>query len=370
MTINRLGVLVNHCAPFHVGGSEKVVQQITESMHDDFGMECHVISKYATRQEELNGIHIHKQSMGDDNLVSQLNGLDLDHILTYSDSCYAWPTIVRKADKIHGSKSVALVGMNYMRSHGDIGQIFASKKNRFTTITHSDNYIDYTTCQSLGIPVKVIPNAINLQEFEDQKFSFREKHGIKTEKMILCVSNFFPGKGQEHLYHILQKLERKGHDFTVVFISTKVNFAPAESLYQRYGRMLKKASFKHVMLRNIPRSDTVQAFREADVFAFPSQVEVAPLVVLECMACSLPWVSLNVGNTSTLEGGLIVESKKKVQGRWHYSTEIYDEFTDCLDSLLTTKHLRTSLGSEGRRHIVEKYDWDKIKHDYKEVFCA
>ena len=39
----KLGVLVNHCAPFHVGGSEKVVQQITESMTQDFGMVCHAL---------------------------------------------------------------------------------------------------------------------------------------------------------------------------------------------------------------------------------------------------------------------------------------------------------------------------------------
>jgi len=366
----KLGVAVNHCAPYHTGGSEKVVQQITESMHHDFGMDCHVISKYVPRNETYNGVHIHKLKGGETGLVNQVKDLGLDHLFVYSDSFVGWSSIVRNAEQIPCSKSIALVGMNYMRMHGDIGRMFANKKRHFTTITHSDNYLDYETCKKLDVPVKVIPNAIDLKEFEVESPSFRERYGIDTEHMILCVSNFFPGKGQEHLYHILQKLADRGHDFTAVYISTTTNFQPAEVMRTRHNRMLAKARFKSKALNNIPRSDVIEAFKQADVFAFPSQIEVAPLVVLECMANNLPWVALNVGNVEELDGGFIVKATKKVQGKWHYTTTLYDEFTDCLDNLLSSKAMRIGVGVEGKRMMLERFNWDTIKHEYKDVFNA
>ena len=296
----RLVVGVNHAAPFHVGGSEKVVQQITESMTSDFDMDCHVITRFANKSVTHNGVHVEPMKDDSQQFINQVNALKPDHFLVYSDSFHHWPTVVRQAEAFKCSKSVALVGMNHMRSREELFRLFRRKHEQFTVITHSDNYLDFKQCNSFDIPVRVIPNAIDMSEFEDHGFSFREKYKIpSSKKIILCVSNFFPGKGQEHLLHILKKLKNKGHDFVAVFICTPVNFRPAEVMRQRFSQQIKRAGFDYKILVSIPREDTTQAFLEADVFAFPSQIEVAPLVMLESMAAGLPLVAIAEFTTSS-----------------------------------------------------------------------
>jgi glycosyltransferase involved in cell wall biosynthesis len=366
----RLVVGVNHAAPHHVGGSEKVVQQIVESMRTDYGIDCHVLSKFAKGKVVHNGVNVEKTRDGDLNFLSQLKSLKPDHFHVYSDSFVYWPTVLRHSTEIEADKSVVLVGMNCMRSHPDLARIFKNKQNEFKTVTHSSNYLDYQACEGLGITPTVIHNAIDLNEFKDQGFSFREKHKIQTEHIILCVSNFFPGKAQEHLDHILRKLAERRKDFTAVFICSTVNYQPANALRMKHAQILGRNAYPSRLLVDISRQETVQAFREASIFAFPSQIEVAPLVVLESMAVGLPWVALNVGNVPTLSGGFIVNGESKSRGMWQYTPKMYQEFTDRLDEMLGNKELRKKIGDEGQNRILADYDWKQIRRQYYKLFTG
>lgn len=369
MKPKRLVVCVNHAAPFHVGGSEKVVQQVTESMTQDYGMECIVLAKWADRETVKNGVRIMPHMKTERLFMEQLRTLKPDHTFVYSDSFLMWPALVRHPETIPGKKSIALVGMNHMRAHGDTFASFQRNHEHFQVITHSDDYLDYTTCESMDIPVEVIRNAVDLNEFKPQGFSFREMYNIpKDKKLILCVSNFFPGKGQEHLHHILTQVNSQVPNIHACFISTNVNFAPAETLRRRHDMMRRKAKYSSISLKNISRQETIQAFFESDVFAFPSQTEVAPLVVLECMAAGLPYVSLNVGNVPSLAGGIVCRSNKKQRGQLQYSTPVYKAFSDGLTSILTDNDLRNQLSRDGKELMLRDYDWSKIKEQYRDVF--
>jgi glycosyltransferase involved in cell wall biosynthesis len=256
-----------------------------------------------------------------------------------------------------------------MRNHADTLSSLQKNLDEFTVITHSDDYIDYKTCESMDIPVAVIPNAIDFNEFKDQGFSFRDKYQIpRDKKLVLNVSNFFPGKGQEHLHHMLQQLHAKQKDLFACFISSRVNFTMAENLKRRHDMILRRSKFPSKSLRDIPREDTIQAFFEADVFAFPSQTEVAPLVILECMAAGLPYASLNVGNVPSLTGGLVAESKQIKQGKLQYSTPVYESFTNNLNRILSDDELHRKLSSDGKQRILDIHDWSKVKEQYRNVF--
>ena len=364
----RLVVAVNHCSPFFVGGSERVVQQITESMHNDYGMECHVLSTFATSNLVSNGIHVWRISNSAD-FINQINKLRPDHFHVYSDSFTLWPDILRKSKDIRGSKSIALVGMNQMRSRTDLMSIFRENHKEFSVITHSDDYLDYQTCKGLDIPATVIPNAVDMKEFGPQPEGFKKKYGIR-KKMILCVSNFYPGKGQEHLFMMLKNLHASYNDFTIVFICTTVNFQPAAVLRMRLQQNLAKAPFESKLLIDIPRSETLQAFKEADVFAFPSQVEVAPLVLLEAMAAGLPWVALDVGNAKSLDGGYVVAGEKKKEGKWMYSPPMYEKFQSRLYDLLVDDSLRRQVGEQGKQRVLRDFDWEIVKTKYHKIFSG
>lgn len=367
----KLLACVNHAAPFHTGGSEKVIQQVTESMSRDFGADCTVLTVFANKTIVHNGVTVAPIAAKPQNFIDQVNGLKPDHVFVYSDFFRHWPIMLNNPKAIKAPKSIALVGMNYMRARTEELAKFEKNAKHFKVITHSNDYKDYQVCKSISITPRVIHNAIDFNEFTDRKSSFRQKYGIPTDKkLILCVSNFFPGKGQEHLHHILNQMGKKRDDFFALFISSRVNHNIAETLYKRHTLMLRRASYPAMSLRDLQREEVVQSFFESDVFAFPSQTEVAPLVALECMAAKLPYVSLNVGNVRSLAGGVICESQKIERGMLKYDNRVYADFERALHDLLDDDSLRYRLGGEGNQLIVDQYNWEKVKFEYKDVFTS
>ena len=365
----NLAIGVNHCVPYFVGGSERVVQQITDSMSREYGMKCHVFSPFAAGDTIHNGVHVWKPKTADE-MLFKIRSLKIDHFHIYSDYFMAWADILRKSEMYKCDKSISLVGMNNMRERLELMSLFKQKHKQFKVVTHSSDYLDYQSCNDLKIPVTVIPNAIDLSEFKDKGFSFREKYKITTSKIVLCVSNFYPGKGQEHLVKILSSLSKRFDDFTAVFICTTVNFAPAKTLRANLSQYLSTAPFPSKMLVDISREDTLQAFAESDVFAFSSQIEVAPLVVLESMAAKLPYVSLDVGNVSSLAGGIVVKGDSKVEGKWQYTPRVFSEFEEALFLLLTNKQKCLELSSAGRKRIEAEFNWENSKKMYYKLFTG
>ena len=259
--------------------------------------------------------------------------------------------------------------MNHMRENASSRKAFFSQKEKIGVITHSDSYADYKTCQDAGIEPAVIANGVSLREFEDCEIDFRKKYAIETPGLVVCVSNFFPGKGQDHLVKALDRLSKRREDFSAVFVSTRVNFPYAQTISANVQRSLSRLRTSSRFLVDIPRSDVVAAFRAATVFAFPSQKEVAPIVVLESMAASAPWIAMPVGDVATLPGGRLVPFRGyDPRGYLVWREESYATFVDHIDNLLEDSAERESLGTAGRAFIEAERDWSKIVPRYESFF--
>lgn len=362
----RLVICCNHSFP-HIGGSEKVVQQIAESMAAaPYNHEVIVLSRSLSSKIEHNKVLYKPCPQTPESFLSTVVNLKPDHLHTYSDCFRFWTTILHKGQSIACNKSIALVGMNEMiKKNGDIEALIGQSGSIFC-IAHSDNYQDYGICNANGIPVTVIPNGVDLSEFDnnDKKFDF----GYPDKKVILCVSNYFPGKGQEHLIKVLDNLYQKRQDWQVVFMSTTVNFPFAEVLANYVQRELRKRPYLSKFLVDVPRSDTISAFKSADVFAFPSQKEVAPLVAIESQAAKLPWVALPVGNIPQLKGGIVaVPGCKNSMGYLTYSRESYADFAESINKLFD-EGLANELSEKGRHQVESVYNWKVIAEQYNKVF--
>ena len=103
----------------------------------------------------------------------------------------------------------------------------------------------------------------------------------------------------------------------------------------------------------------IEFSENSNVFLFPTEKEVAPIVLLESMAASLPWISADVGNARGLEGGKVVSAQK--DSRYH---SVFDErvkslFAKGISGLLA----QPTVGDDGRRQ-VETMTWDKILPRY------
>ena len=364
----KIAICCNHSMP-HCGGSEYIIQQIAESMQKDYNHNVVIFSKSILKSIIYNDIKI-IPCFNDNVFLSQIS--NFDHILIYSDYFCYWPLILKNREKISAKISIALVGMNRMLSGGNSDKncfdLFIKKYKQFNVITHSDNYLDYKKCREYKIPVNVIHNFVNLEKFK-KEIDFRKKYKIDTQYIVLCVSNFFYGKGQENLVKILNILSETRDDFTVVFISNKVNFRPSKILSLECKKQLNRSSFKYKFLENIPRKDVISSFFDSDVFAFPSQKEVSPIVILESMAAELPWVSFPVGNTTQLKGGIISE----IRGIDEKNNLICDSsnfkyFANCVGKILDDKEIEKKLKKEGKEQIEKEYNYKKIMENYNQIF--
>jgi len=366
----RIVLCTNHSYP-HIGGSEMVVQNIARSMANDYGHDVFVLSRSLLHHMKDGKISMVKCTHDAKGFPVQLRELKPDHSMVYSDCFTFWPNLIDYAERVPGTKSIALVGMNNMLGHSGTLKKFLDKKDFFRVITHSDSYQDYQTCQSYNVPVTVIHNGVDIQEINSVTDADRAWAKPSTDNLVLCVSNFFPGKGQDELVKVLSRLWNKRQDFTADFVSTTVNFAYAQVLSQRVRQALKAVAFPYRFHQNISRGKTLALFHEADVFAFPSQKEVSPLVCLECMAARLPWVGLPVGNVRQLAGCLLVPyNGKDREGYCRYDEQSYQVFADHLDSILGNEGLKDSLATEGYQKVEQDHNWEKIAEKYHDIFTA
>lgn len=212
-------------------------------------------------------------------------------------------------------------------------------------IYHSSLYKDYEFAQLHGFQNSVvIPNGVDEDEFsKPPALDFREKYRITTPYMGLCVANFYPEKGHDRVIEAVRQMKRK--DFTMVFIG-KDGEELSSLQKQAEGLDIK-------FLLNIPREDTVAAYHAADIFLFGSYIEASPLVIIEAKASRTPFVSTDCGNVREWKGGIVCTP---------------DEMANNANKILDDESLRKQLAEEGYQEWKEKLTWGAIVDQYEDLY--
>ena len=100
----------------------------------------------------------------------------------------------------------------------------------------------------------------------------------------------------------------------------------------------------------ISNEDVPKALNEMDIFVVPSINESFGVAAVEAMACEIPVIASSVGGLKEVivdkETGYLVPKKD------------HKEIAKYLKKLILDKNLRTSLGKNGRKRVLENYDWN------------
>ena len=371
----RLLIITNFALPFHTGGSEKIVQQVAETMANEFGWHVDVFCNYGTGRKIYNNVNVLPFANPSNKLfIDAVIRGNYDKIFIYGDLSTRLQAILENIHQIQKPIVLAAVGFNRMRSQTldakVVRSLFFANVNKLQIVVHSDDYLDSMFCKQHDIPYSVIHNSIDFTEFRDGDFSARNFYKLGNNKIILCVSNFFPGKGQENLIDIVRQLRDVRNDFVVVFVSSTLSYIAGNTKRDALEKLCRTQMLPIVFLNNIPREHVVKLYHESTFTVCPSEQEVGPIIILESMAAKKPWLSTNVGHVDQLRGGYFYpqtngDKSKAVVFDDNMRNVFKEKIIHLLDSADNNR-----LGEIGYDQVVDEYNWQKVKLQYKKILEA
>ncbi|MHA2279323.1 MAG: glycosyltransferase family 4 protein [Promethearchaeota archaeon] len=363
----KIAACVNHYEP-SIGGAEFVAKTIVEYLAQFHSVTVFTRRLARRRDPRDFDYKIVEYKVGDIvGFEAQIKALQPDVMFIYSDvfDFFRQISVKRQPYKL----IVALCGANWLHAHRNyVSILYRSIPHVHALVCHSKHERDYRLCSTDRLKEKtvIIPNGVWTGEFDKNTLTRQElAPDIAEKRWILNVSNFFPGKGQEHLIKIIEQLPDP-EQTAYIQVSSDINFAIGKQLEAQWRAATLKLKDQGIvvkMMKNMDREEVVGFFKQSNVFAFTSEKEVAPLVLLEAMAASLPWIATNVGNAENLKGGITVACMKDSRYRSVFNRRTYSCFSENIPVLWNNP----SLGEEGRQQIDKELNWDNILPQYKSL---
>jgi glycosyltransferase involved in cell wall biosynthesis len=157
---------------------------------------------------------------------------------------------------------------------------------------------------------------------------------------------------------------------TLVHLKEKrcpMNCISAETRFNHSSQ--RKDDRKHLLIRALPRAEIIAAYKQADVFFFPSNVECSPIVLFESAAAKLPFLTSDAGNAKEIiewtNGGMLLPTEKDSHKR---STVKIMESVEILKEIYDDPGKRHAMGEAGFAAWQERFTWEKIAKDYEDLY--
>jgi glycosyltransferase involved in cell wall biosynthesis len=153
---------------------------------------------------------------------------------------------------------------------------------------------------------------------------------------------------------------------------------------------------KRLIVTSLTREDTVAAFKAADLFLFPSNIECSPIVLFECMASRTPFLTTDVGNAAEIAAwsgsGTVLPTRKSpyhkmsVKGLVRmmlsevgmkdpmfsagdlFSKALIKESVAVIEGIYRRPEERQKMAEVGFRIWRERFTWKKIAQRYEELY--
>ncbi|HWY37015.1 MAG TPA: glycosyltransferase family 4 protein, partial [Bacteroidia bacterium] len=170
----------------------------------------------------------------------------------------------------------------------------------------SDDYRDINFAREAGVTKTIlIPNAADEREFSTQRseIDIRKQFNLPADCfLVLHVGNYTGKKGHKEAIEIFLHSNLK--NAALLLIGNNTDYFKKRSIFKYYRTGLlwlsRMFSSKKITLTAANRETTVAAYKQANLFLFPSNIECSPIVLFEAMAAKTPFLVTNVGNSSEI----------------------------------------------------------------------
>lgn len=365
----KILIAVNHFSP-SIGGSEYVTKTIA-----DYFCKEHEVCILTRRTDRVLGDYPYKFIQYRSNfqeVSGAIKAYSPNVMLVYSDMFDFFRDLVISPFHIPGCKViVAPCGANWLHNNSHYVNMMVRNVERISYIVcHSKIDRDYKLCSASPFKEKtiIIPNGVFPEQLgaEVDKKEVAQKLSLDPSKLwILNVSNFFPGKGQQHLLQISKLLSDVDHQ--LIQVSSDVLFTQSSKILEsQWIKEKNRLGVNAVLLKNIDRKDIFNLMTSSNVFVNTSEKEVAPIVMLEVMASKMPWISANVGNVTDLQGGYVIQLPRDSNGNSVFNETSYRDFAEATRRAIH----KPTLGEDGRKQVLDQYNWHRILPMYKSIVVS
>ncbi len=279
---------------------------------------------------------------------AELDLLHVHYAIPQSTSAF----LVKKAQGVpyivtlHGS-DVSILGVD--AAYLNVTRLSLREADKVTAT--SNFLIDKAKKQmKLQREIVKIPNFVDSNLFRPLKKS--EERG-EIETVITHISNFRPVKRVQDLVRAMKIVVKKTEDCKLVLVGDGPERPAVAALIERF-KLRGKVTLTGFR-RDIPR-----ILNYSDVLVIPSEMESAPLTLLEGMSCSVPVVAAKVGGVPEIVedgvNGFLVAPRKPKQ------------IAEKILTLHENPALREKLGKAGRNMVLEKYSKKRVVSLYEDLY--
>lgn len=193
--------------------------------------------------------------------------------------------------------------------------------------------------------IAVVPNIVDVPSIEAHKF---------TNPTVCCISRLVEYKRVDDLIKAVAILKKNIPDIKCKIVGT----GPKEAFLKKLARDL--GVFEEIEFCGFLDShdDVLKTIKSSHVFCLPSVVEGFGIVIIEAMACGVPFVASNIPplvEASNGKGGLFFEPRN------------HEELAEKIDHVLSNQEVLNNLKKEGKAQS-RMYRGDKIVEEIENIY--
>lgn len=204
--------------------------------------------------------------------------------------------------------------------------------------------------------IKIIPNGINLSDFETlpDRGSFKKRYSIdERERIILFVGRLHKSKGIQLLLEAFKEVSNRIDNIKLIIVGPDGGFRVAlEGLVEELG-----LGSQVLFTGWVPYREKIEALVDAELFVTP-QFHGFPLTFLEACACGTPILTTTNGDKlDWIDGkiGLVVDFTKS-------------QLRDAMLTLLTNDSLRQQFKTASLELVKLQFSIETIVQKLEDVY--
>lgn len=374
-----------------IGGMPEVVKQLSERLVK-LGHEVTIATTDLPERKEkiLNGVNIVSFKIqgkmvegltgGIDAYKNFLINSDFDIITNFAAQQWATDIMLPILSRIKAGKVLVPTGFSSLyqplyEKYFENMKIWMKKYDM--NVFLSNDYRDINFARHNNIHnIMVIPNGAGKDEFLNKSNIDIKKilHIPQSDFLILHVGSHTGLKGHNEAIKIFSKTKIK--NVTLLIISDKISSGCVikckiqEKLFNHHpARLIDK---KKLILQSFARSETIAAYKQADLFLFPTNIECSPLVLFECMASKTPFLVTDAGNAQEIirwsnGAGELLQTFKNKQG---FSFAEINSSAILLEQICKSSGRRKKMTQNGYKAWLNTYNWEKIVKEYEKLYIS